>query len=164
MTSRRAALRLVPPLLASALLAPPMLARAEGEKLIVFSDCKSVLEVLRDALRRARGDGAVGLILGETNFEARMETLRRFNESPACCALLLSVQACASGLTLTNVSLRLASGANTSGPLQSAGAVAVHGSGSTHLCGPVRTKYADQAGNHRAVFGLPQPFDGLFQD
>jgi DNA repair protein RAD5 len=75
--------------------------RAEGEKLIVFSDCKSVLEVLRDALRRARGDGAVGLILGETNFEARMETLRRFNESPACCALLLSVQACASGLTLT---------------------------------------------------------------
>jgi len=33
MTSRRAALRLVPPLLASALLAPPMLARAEGEKL-----------------------------------------------------------------------------------------------------------------------------------
>ena len=75
--------------------------RAAGEKLIVFSDCKPALEVLRDALRRTRGDGAVGLILGETNFEERMETLRRFNESPACCALLLSVQACASGLTLT---------------------------------------------------------------
>ena len=75
--------------------------RAAGEKLIVFSDCKPVLEVLRDALRRTRGDGAVGLILGDTNFEERMETLRRFNENPACCALLLSVQACASGLTLT---------------------------------------------------------------
>ena len=75
--------------------------RAAGEKLIVFSDCKPVLEVLRDALRRKRGDGAVGLILGETNFDERMEVLKRFNDSPACCALLLSVQACASGLTLT---------------------------------------------------------------
>ena len=75
--------------------------RAQGEKLVVFSDCRPVLEVLRDALRRTRGDGAVGLILGETNFEERMGTLARFNESPACCALLLSVQACASGLTLT---------------------------------------------------------------
>ena len=75
--------------------------RAQGEKLVVFSDCRPVLEVLRDALRRTRGDGAVGLILGETNFEERMGTLTRFTESPACCALLLSVQACASGLTLT---------------------------------------------------------------
>lgn len=57
--------------------------------------------MLYEATRRARGDGAVRLVAGNTGFAERMEALRIFNERPACHVLLLAVGACASGLTLT---------------------------------------------------------------
>ena len=74
---------------------------AAGEKIVVFSDCKPVLEVLHDAIRRKLGDGSVAFIFGDTGFENRMQALRRFHENAGCYTLLLSVGACASGLTLT---------------------------------------------------------------
>lgn len=74
---------------------------AAGEKIVVFSDCKPVLEVMHEAIRRKLGDGSVAFIFGDTAFDNRMQALRRFNENVGCYTLLLSVGACASGLTLT---------------------------------------------------------------
>lgn len=74
---------------------------ASDEKVVVFSDSMRVLEVLHEAVRRTRGDGSVVSILGTTAFNERMEALSTFKERAACHVLLLSVGACASGLTLT---------------------------------------------------------------
>ena len=78
--------------------------RAAGEKVVVFSDAKDPLEVLHEALRRSRGDGATAAIYGNcnTSHNDRMVALNRFRTSALCHVLLLSVGACASGLTLTH--------------------------------------------------------------
>jgi hypothetical protein len=72
------------------------------EKVVVFSDSKEVLEVLHEATARERGEDAVAMILGTTGFAERMAALAAFKERAACHVLLLSVGACASGLTLTH--------------------------------------------------------------
>lgn len=72
------------------------------EKVVIFSDSQAVLEVLHEAIVRERGDGTVAMILGCTSFAERMDALAAFKERPACHVLLLSVGACASGLTLTH--------------------------------------------------------------
>ena len=64
---------------------------------------QAVLEVLHEALRRSRGDGSVARVLGDTGFDQRMAALAKFKQSAGCYVLLLAVGACASGLTLTEV-------------------------------------------------------------
>lgn len=58
-------------------------------------------QVLREALRGARGDGAVGIVLGDTSNEEKAATFQRFAESERCHALLCSARSNAEGLTLT---------------------------------------------------------------
>ena len=70
--------------------------------MVVFSDSPAALEVLHEAVRCVRGHDAVAAICGNTNFDERMASLERFKTSAACHVLLLSVGACASGLTLTH--------------------------------------------------------------
>jgi hypothetical protein len=77
-------------------------ASGEMEKAVVFSDSKEVLEVLHEAARRERGDGAVAMILSTTSFDERMQALSKFKTGAGCYLLLLAVGACASGLTLTH--------------------------------------------------------------
>lgn len=57
---------------------------------------------MHEATLRERGEGTVAMILGTTSFAERMEALAAFKERRACHVLLLSVGACASGLTLTH--------------------------------------------------------------
>jgi hypothetical protein len=73
---------------------------AASGKAVVFSDSPDAMDVLHEALRRSWGDGAIARIEGTSSHEQRTVALSKFRDAPACFVLLLSVRACASGLTL----------------------------------------------------------------
>jgi hypothetical protein len=60
-------------------------ASGDVEKVVVFSDSKEVLEVLHEAARRTRGDGAVASILGTTGYVCSLQPTRNYRSPPPCC-------------------------------------------------------------------------------
>jgi len=79
----------------------PKRGKKGGSKAVIFSASASALSLLHDELCRRHGAASTALVNGTCSSATRSLELLRFSSEHACFVLLLSVGACAAGLTLT---------------------------------------------------------------